>query len=134
MPNIAVVIRAEIERMVSREVRKATAASELAQLRRRVAELEKALAAVKKEASGNGRAKPAGRRGRQFKATPQTLRKIRARLGVTQAELAKLVGVSGNAAWQWEAGRAAPRGRKVKAIQELTKIGKREVRRRLAEA
>ena len=99
-----------------------------------MAEVEKALAAVKKESSGNGRAKPAGRRGRQFKATPQTLRRIRAKLGVTQAELAKLVGVSGNAAWQWEAGRATPRGRKIKAIQDLTKIGKREARRRLSEA
>lgn len=139
MPNIGRVIRAEIARMVNKEVRGSLAVREVKLINRRLIQLEKTVTSLGVQvgriiASGMkggraGRGEP--RRGRQFKATPESLRKLRAKLAITQGELAKLLGVSGNAAWQWEAGRAKPRGKSLKAIQALGKIGKREARRRV---
>ncbi len=71
------------------------------------------------------------RRGRRFKATPAVVKRIRAKLDVTQAELAKLLGVSHSAVYQWEADRIAPRPKATVALQALEGIGKREARRRL---
>jgi len=139
MPNIGRVIKAEIARMVAREVRGSSAVREVKFISRRLIQLEKTVASLGVQvgriiASGTkagrgGRGEQ--RRGRQFKATPESLKKLRAKLAITQGELAKLLGVSGNAAWQWEAGRAKPRGRSLKAIQALGRIGKREARKRV---
>jgi DNA-binding transcriptional regulator YiaG len=72
------------------------------------------------------------RKGRRFKATPAVLKRVRAKLGVTQAELASLLGVSHSAVAKWEAGRISPREETAAALQDLEGVGKREARRRLA--
>lgn len=138
MSNIGRIVRLEIERIVKKEMKSSGAIAGLKDVARRMASLERAVASLEaqvKRAIASGHKSLHGgqpaRRGRQFKATPETLKKLRAKLGITQGELAALLGVSGNAAWQWEADRARPRGKTLKAIQELGKAGKREVRRRL---
>jgi len=59
--------------------------------------------------------------------TPWLIKKLRKRLGVSQGELATLVGVSTNAVGFWEQGKARPRGRNKEALVALRKLGKREV-------
>jgi DNA-binding transcriptional regulator YiaG len=68
----------------------------------------------------------------RFKATPAVFKSTRAALGVSQRELAKLMGVSLSSVAKWEAGRFTPRLEAAEALQSLEGIGKREARRRLA--
>jgi len=64
--------------------------------------------------------------------SPGLIRKLRARLGVTQGELATLVGVSTGAVGSWEYGKAKPEGRNREALVALRQVGRREVRGILA--
>jgi DNA-binding transcriptional regulator YiaG len=64
--------------------------------------------------------------------SPGLIKKLRARLGITQGELATLVGVSASAVGSWEYGKAKPEGRNRETLVALRKIGRREVRGILA--
>jgi len=55
------------------------------------------------------------------------IKKLRARLGITQGDLATLVGVSASAVGSWEYGKAKPEGHNREALVALRKLGKREV-------
>ena len=59
--------------------------------------------------------------------SPRLIKKLRARLGLTQGELATLVGVSTSAVGFWEYGKAKPEGHNREALVALRKLGKREV-------
>ena len=146
MPNIAVVLKGEIARIARKEVRaeteefrKASAQyrSHIAGLRRRIDELERQLKRVGKAA---GRAAPAAageeeeegsaRGGLRFSAT--RLASQRRKLGLSAADFAALLGVSGQSVYKWEHGESRPRARQLEAIASLRKIGKREAAERLA--
>jgi len=51
--------------------------------------------------------------------SPGLIKKLRARLGITQGELATLVGVSTSAVGSWQYGKARPKGRNCNAPQKL---------------
>lgn len=68
------------------------------------------------------RAKP----GRKVVFTADRLKAQRARLGFTQDQMAKLLGVSSLSIWKWESGGAAPRASRVPQILERIALGKRE--------
>lgn len=139
MANIAKVIREEIAAMVSREWKGAGIAKELKAIDARLSRIEKRISALE---AGRVKAVPmsAGRTsakkvdGRKLRFSSGSLKRLRGHLGVTQGELAKLLGVSGNAVWQWEAGRARPRDKSIRELKELRGIGKREIRRRIESA
>ena len=59
--------------------------------------------------------------------TPWLIKKLRKRLGITQGELATLVGVSTSAVGSWEYGKAKPQGHNREALVALRKLGRREV-------
>ena len=61
--------------------------------------------------------------------SPGLIKKLRARLGITQGELAALVGVSTSAVGSWEYGKAKPEGHNRESLVALRKLGIREVRR-----
>ena len=147
MPNIAVVLKGEIARIARKEVRaqteefrKASAQyrSHVAALRRRIDELERQ---VKRVSKGAGPAAPAaaqtdddgeGQAGqRRFSAT--RLAAQRAKLGLSAADFAALLGVSGQSVYKWEHGESRPRARQLEAIASLRGIGKREAAERLAQ-
>jgi DNA-binding transcriptional regulator YiaG len=65
--------------------------------------------------------------------SPRLIQKLRARLGLSQTALAKLAGVTGAAVVQWEQGRASPSGARRKAVVALRRLGRREVKRLLAQ-
>jgi DNA-binding XRE family transcriptional regulator len=50
----------------------------------------------------------------------------RRRLGLTQAQMAKLVGVSSLSIYKWETGSVQPREAQRQSIQEALKLGKRQ--------
>jgi len=59
--------------------------------------------------------------------SPLLIKKIRARLGITQGELASLVGVSTSAVGSWEYGKAKPEGHNREALVALRKLGRRDL-------
>jgi len=65
--------------------------------------------------------------------SPRLIRTLRKRLGISQADLAKLVGVSTVAVGTWESGRSRPRAESKARIAALRSVGRREVKRLLAE-
>ena len=66
------------------------------------------------------------------RVSPGLIKRLRARLGITQGELATLVGVSMSAVGFWEYGKAKPEGHNREALVALRKLGRREVRGILA--
>jgi ribosome-binding protein aMBF1 (putative translation factor) len=144
MPNIATLLKGEIARIARKEVRaqteefkKASAQyrTHIAALRRRIDTLERQ---VKKAGRGPGRAAAAApdaagdddqHTSRRF--SPTRLAAQRRKLGLSAADFATLLGVSGQSVYKWEHGEARPRARQLEAIAELRGIGKREAGERL---
>lgn len=142
MPNIASVFKAEIGRVARKELRaeaeglkKAVASqrSEIAALKRRVQDLEKAVKGLSRAIAPRAHPKsvPEGAPGGlRFRAAG--LAANRKRLGLSAAEFGLLVGASGQSVYLWERGKTKPRGKFLKAIAELRGIGTRDVAARLA--
>lgn len=143
MPNIAAVLKDEIARIARKEARvqteefkKASAQSRahIAALRRRIDELERQLKRVGKAAGRAAAAQddedPQGVQ-RRFSAT--RLAAQRRKLGLSAAEFAALIGVSGQSVYKWEHGESRPRARQLEAIAALRGVGKREAAQRLAQ-
>lgn len=148
MPNIAAVLKGEITRIARKEVRAQTeeirktsaqSRSTIAALRRRIDELERQLKRVGKgagkAASAAAPGEDAGESGetgrRRF--SPTRLATQRAKLGLSAADFAALLGVSGQSVYKWEHGESRPRARQLEAIAALRGIGKREAAERLAQ-
>lgn len=143
MPNIAVVLKGEIARIARKEIRaetqefrKASAQhrAHIAALRRRIDDLERQLKRVGKS---TGRASVARtEEEEEDQGTPRRfsaarLAAQRNKLGLSAADFAALLGVSGQSVYKWEHGEARPRARQLEAIAELRGIGKREAAARL---
>ena len=142
MSSFADQLKSEIARIARKEVRaetrllkKANAQyrADIAALKRRLADAERALARVTKSA-GKARAQT------QDDASPaQGLRfrvagfaNLRKKLGLSAAEMGKLMGVSAQSVYHWETGKSRPRAAQLAAIAAVRKLGKREVTARLA--
>lgn len=142
MPNIASVFKEEIARLARKEVRAQTAElkkasaqhrAHIAALRRRIEELERQL-----KRAGKAAARPSaaaaqdddeGVTSRRFSAT--RLAAQRRKLGLSAADFATLLGVSGQSVYKWEHGGARPRAAQLEAIAAVRGIGKREAAARL---
>ncbi len=141
MATIAQVIRTEIGRAVSKQLHEERVFVEVKRIARQLERMEKRLAAL--EAGGvnpvakavrprTGSRRKVDKRKLRFSST--SLRNLRKKLGVTQGELSKLLKVSSNSVWQWEAGRAKPRAGTLELIRKLRSLGKREAKKRLAKS
>lgn len=142
MPNFATALKSEISRVARKEARsetlgmkKATSQhrSDIATLKRRIAGLEqlvKRLAKLpnQKLTVESGEDKSPGIRFSAARLTAQ-----RERLGLTAAELAKLLGVSYQSVHKWENEISSPRASQLVSIATLNKMGKRLAQSRLAE-
>lgn len=62
---------------------------------------------------------------------PEWIKRLRGKLGLTQAELAQLVGVSGGSVTSWETGKTEPGRENRKALVELSELTRGEVAERL---
>ena len=142
MPNIATVLKTEIARIARREVRSETLGlkkasaqfrSDIAALKRRILELEQAVKRLGKVSKPKltQEAKEAKVPGIHFSAARLTAQ--RERLGLTAAELAKLLGVSYQSIHKWEREISSPRASQLALIATLTALGKKSAVARLAE-
>lgn len=143
MPNIAAVLKTEIARIARKEVRSQTDEfrksstqyrSHIAALRKRIDELERQVKRVGKSA---GRAAPAAAgsdddQGTSRRFSAARLAAQRQKLGLSAADFATLLGVSGQSVYKWEHGESRPRARQLEAIAAVRGIGKREAADRLA--
>jgi DNA-binding transcriptional regulator YiaG len=141
VPKIEVAIKDAIRRGAGRQIRQATTPlrREVRRLRRIVASLRKDLIALKATAilwERSAQQTPwsatvSEEAAKAARLSPRLIQKLRARLGVSQAALGRLVGVTGASVVQWEHGRASPAGERRRALIALRGLGRREVKRLL---
>ena len=141
MGKVETVLKAEIARLSRRETRRLMTrhVEEIRRLRRRMVELAHEVRSIK-AARAEEQAKTKIRAATEtvasgqtttIRMTPRLIRALRNRLGISQAELAKLVKVSTVAVGQWESGRSRPRAESKARIAALRSVGRREVKRLL---
>jgi len=145
MSSFADQLKAEIARIARKQMRaelqalkKANSAyrSDIAALKRRVAQLESGLAkAARQSPTQRGRAESAdtdagSEQKRRFRVGGFAA--LRKKLGVSAADMGKLLGVSAQSVYHWETGKTRPRASQLQAIAQVRSLGKREVARRLA--
>lgn len=145
MSSFADQLKSEIARIARKEIRAETRAlkkansqyrADIAALKRRLADLERAQARLSRKA---GQA-PAQARAAADEGSPaQGLRfrvagfaSLRKKLGLSAAEMGKLIGVSAQSVYHWETAKSRPRAAQLVAIAAVRKLGKREVAARLA--
>lgn len=142
MANFAQQLKSEISRISRKELRAETQAlkkasaqhrREMAALKRRIASLEAAIRRlakvqpqrVRKEAATEEESTSLRFRAGGFAS-------LRKKLGVSAADMAKLLGVSSQSVYHWEQGKTRPRGAQLALIAEVRKMGKKAVAARLA--
>ena len=141
MPNFASVLKDEIVRLARKEVRKeveslkkasALYRSEIAGLKRRVADLEKQHARLEKKGPGKVVPEAEGEGTTRLRFSAKRFAAQRRKLGVTAEGMGTLIGVSAQTVYNWEAGKSRPRQQQLAAIAALRKLGKRKALARLA--
>ena len=144
MANLATVLKTEIRRLARSEARALTAELQkgfrrerqrVAALRKLVAEQEKELRALRKAVAAAGAAPsapeaPAGGPA-PIRWRKDTIAVLRKRHDLSQAALAKLLGVGLNTVWSWEKGRSNPRSKQLHGIAELRALDKKALAERL---
>lgn len=143
MPNIAAVLKSEIARIARKEVRSQTEEfrkssaqyrSHVAALRKRIDALERQLKRVGKTSARGPQAAAESDddQGTSRRFSAARLAAQRKKLGLSAADFATLLGVSGQSVYKWEHGESRPRARQLEAIAAVRGIGKREAAARLA--
>jgi DNA-binding transcriptional regulator YiaG len=144
MSNVAKALKAEIARISRKEAK--TAIDPIAKsnigLRKIVADLKKRLAALEKEnkrlLAGKRKEKPETsdaslEETKKARITSTTIRSLRNRLGLSQAEFAKLTGVTSHMVYLWEnkEGPLNLREKSKAAILSIKGMGAREAKEKL---
>ena len=144
MPNYAKIFQDEVRRLARKELKSAfeKTVKDVVELRRAVSEVKRRIASLERETKRLS--KEAERRASSAPAVPdkaverarisgKTVRTMRQKLGLTQAEFAQLLGVSAQSVYQWERHDEwlQLRGATKKALVEARGLGVREARRRL---
>ena len=141
MSNIAALLKTEIIRLSRKTVRQTLAPlqsassshrHQLAELKKQLQALEREVAALRKQAGKAAVAAPVAEEGgEKHRYSAKGLRSLRARLDLSAEEFGKLVDVSAQSVYNWEAEKTLPRQSQVAAIAGLRGIGKKEARARL---
>lgn len=151
MPTFVESLKKEISRLARKEfkgdlteLRKMVTShrSEISTLKRDLKKVQsenKALAKLLQRTGGTVQAavqdsEPSSvRRGRKPAYSVESLKAMRQKLGVTQAQLAALLEVSSLSIYKWESGQSVPRATQQEKIFALRSMGKRAASRVLAE-
>lgn len=142
MAKIEMAIRDAIVRGARKQIRRAATPirRDVRRLRQAVRELRAQVAALREVAArwdeshaGRGwQPQVSEEEARSARLSPRLVRKLRQRLGLSQAAVARLVGVSPAAVVQWEQGRATPADKNRAALVGLRRLGRRQAKRLLA--
>lgn len=144
MAKIETAIRDAIARGARKQVRSAATPlrRDVRRLRQAVRDIRAQLASLR-EVAARWSDSHAGRgwqpavseeEARSARLSPGLIRKLRLRLALSQAAVARLVRVSPAAVVQWEQGRATPTGKNRAALVGLRRLGRRQAKRLLASA
>ncbi len=140
MPNVATVLKSEIQRLARKEVRGSVTSLRktvyeqriaLAALKRQNAELVRRLDAIERS---NGRVRVASditSDAPDVRFSPKWVASDRKRLGLSAKDYARLVGVSELTIFNWEKGRSRPQARPLAAWAAVRRLGKRAALQRL---
>ena len=142
MPNVNAVLKAEISRVAKREIKSNTSSTKgaVAQFRRDIARLKRELQEQHKRMAflesrehkrlGQPEVKEEDElEGVRFSA--RSVKAQRTRLGLSQPDYAKLVGVSPMTIYSWESGKSRPRKAQVAALVAVRGLGRREALKKL---
>ena len=138
MGKVEEAVRSAIQQAVRRELKDAVTplSKEVGELQKELRQLEKNVALLRRSGGkllGSGGALPkleaTDVEVRRARISPAMIKKLRARLGITQAELAAICGVTGPAIAQWEGGTSEPAGENRVTLVALKKLGRQEVER-----
>ena len=136
MANIAVVLKDEITRLARRELRSETAKlkkasaqcrSDIAELKRRTLVLERQLSRTQKSMPRKPDVAVSPSEPSKVRFTAKGFRTLRQKLGLSANDLGKLIGVTAQSVYSWEAEKSRPRNQQVAIIAALRGAGKREV-------
>ena len=151
MPNLGNVLKEEIARLARKEIRAqvgktqkqvAEQRREIAELKRVNTELNRRLNFLEKQEkqrleqpaepkviiqTADGKEEAAS----TARFSPKWLSKHRAKLGLSAADYAKLVGCAPLSIYKWEKGESTPRAKQREALAAIRGIGKREAQRRI---
>lgn len=139
MPNIATAFKEEISRLCRKEMRKhleplrkasTSYRKEIAELKRKLQESERRVGAPAKRSAKTQDAVEASPE-KQTRFVSKGLKSLRIRLGLSAAELASLLGVTGQSIYNWEQKKSTPRAAQVAQLAELRSLGKKAVRAKL---
>jgi len=140
MPNIGAVLREEIMRLSRKESRiqinatKRTTAlhrKDIAFLKRQVTQLERQVKALSRRGLEASPAPQLGIGAAKLRFVAKGLRSQRARLGLSAADLGKLIGVSAQSIYNWESAKARPRAAQIARVAQLRVMNKREAQAQL---
>ena len=141
MGKLEEVMKSEIARLARKEL-KATCvplAKQVRELKRTVSALRNTVAGLAKGAAVRPETESAGpavleapeQEVAQARFSAGLIKKLRTRLGLTQKQLATLLGVSLSAVTFWELGRSRPQGKNKVGIVALRRLGRRQVKKLL---
>jgi len=135
----------EVRRLARKEVKEQTGTmrkqvtqyrSQIASLKREVTDQQRQIKALEKGIAKASDASPAEIRDEaspQIRFSPAGFASHRERLGLSAADMGKLLGVSGQSVYAWEQERSRPRRKQLETIAEVRALGKREALARLEE-
>ena len=142
MGKVESTIKSEIQRLAKHEVRTVfrPLRKEVWEIRLKLSNLLKGFAPlnrwVKETARSKSKETQLSASPKEVKAsrfTPERIRHLREKLGISQRKLGVLVGATTGAVLSWEKGKFKPKGEKKAALVALRKVRKRDVKAMLAE-
>jgi DNA-binding transcriptional regulator YiaG len=142
MANIATILKQEIARVARKEARadtqqlkKASAhyRSDIAALKRRVADLEKLVSGLRKAAAKTAPVAMTDEPTSSLRFSASGLQAQRKRLGLSASDAGLLLGVSDQSVYKWENGKTRPRASQFASIAALRSLSKKQAAARLSE-
>ena len=142
MGKIEKIVKSEIQRLAKREVKAAFSPlrREVYRMRGILAQLSKNFYPVERLVKEQMRSDESNKlkleasleEAKISRITPERIRSLRLRLGISQKDLAILVGVSTGAVASWEKGKFHPNLNKKTTLVAIRKLRKREIKKVLA--
>jgi DNA-binding transcriptional regulator YiaG len=134
-------IKSEILRLAKREVRAAflPLRREVWAMRLKLSGLSKEFAILNRQAKelrleeAKPKLEASPEKVKTSRLTPERIRNLRKKKGLSQRELALITGVTTGAVLSWEKGKFKPKGDKKVALVALRKVNKRDLKKMLAE-
>ena len=140
MPNIASVLKEEISRVARKQnradtvvLRKSNAQHrrDIAELKRRVDELTKSVNFLTRQEKKRAQTVEPSHAAEGKRFSVRGLKTHRSKLGLSAAEYAELLGVSGQTIYNWEMKKSRPRPQQLAALVKIRGLGKRDAEKRL---